>query len=220
MWWYDRQGAIQSQGINFITNLPHFLILLLAFQRFSPENWGLSSSLNADIISLHSRCGTGQDQEPLYKMPTTFECHLEDIISVDMSILFAHRFGMVGRATSVFKCISKVKSPGVALVAKISWPEASRDNEASIIREAHRLGLGLKEITEHIPSLVHLQERTFHKHNTMNIRTALKVEWKGRETGGRVLRMLVNEELQPITRLEGEEFMHGWFQIVRCEWLT
>lgn len=219
VWWYDRQGAIQSQGISFLVNLPHFLVLLLAFQRFSPEDWGLSPSMNADIHSVHTRHCTNESGEALYTMPQSFKCQLEDLIEVDMTIPFAYRYGMVGRATSVFKCTSETKSGSVPLVAKISWPEATRDSEADIIREAHRVGHGVNEITEHLPSLNHLQERTFHEHNTMTIRTILHVEWKGRQTGGRVLRLLVQEELAPITLLMGEKFMDAWFEIVRCEWL-
>jgi len=43
VWWYDKQGAIQSHGINFIQDLPYrdFLVLLLCFERFTPENWGV-----------------------------------------------------------------------------------------------------------------------------------------------------------------------------------
>ncbi|KAG8916881.1 hypothetical protein FRC02_003494, partial [Tulasnella sp. 418] len=32
LWWYDRQGAIQTHGLDFIEDLPHFLVLLIALQ--------------------------------------------------------------------------------------------------------------------------------------------------------------------------------------------
>ena len=31
IWWYDHQGIIRSQAMNFIQDLPRFLVLLLAF---------------------------------------------------------------------------------------------------------------------------------------------------------------------------------------------
>jgi hypothetical protein len=40
-WWYDNEGAIQSHGINFVQNLPHFLVLLLCFERFTLKDWGV-----------------------------------------------------------------------------------------------------------------------------------------------------------------------------------
>ena len=38
IWWYDRQGLIQTEGINLIQDFPRFLILLFAFQRFELED--------------------------------------------------------------------------------------------------------------------------------------------------------------------------------------
>lgn len=39
IWYFDRQGAIQTTGINFIQELPYLAALLFAFQRFSLRNW-------------------------------------------------------------------------------------------------------------------------------------------------------------------------------------
>lgn len=49
LWWYDRQGVIQSTGFNFIQNLPHYLLLLLCFQRFELEDWGINTDLMGDL---------------------------------------------------------------------------------------------------------------------------------------------------------------------------
>ncbi|KAF8877420.1 hypothetical protein BD779DRAFT_1677315 [Infundibulicybe gibba] len=35
VWYYDDRNTVQSFGINFLHDLPYFLVLLLAFQRFS-----------------------------------------------------------------------------------------------------------------------------------------------------------------------------------------
>ena len=42
IWYFDRQGAIQTTGVNFIQDLPYLAALLFAFQRFSVRNWGLN----------------------------------------------------------------------------------------------------------------------------------------------------------------------------------
>ena len=39
VWLYDRDGGIQSTGINSLTDLPRFLVPLFAMQRFSFEAW-------------------------------------------------------------------------------------------------------------------------------------------------------------------------------------
>ncbi|KAG8914764.1 hypothetical protein FRC03_005773 [Tulasnella sp. 419] len=37
MWWYDRQGAIQTYGINFVEVLPYYVVLLILLQRLPGE---------------------------------------------------------------------------------------------------------------------------------------------------------------------------------------
>jgi len=37
IWYYDRQGCIQSEGINFLKDLPSFFVLLYALQRLNLE---------------------------------------------------------------------------------------------------------------------------------------------------------------------------------------
>ena len=37
IWYYDRQGGIQSYGLDIIKNLPHFFVFLLALQRLDLE---------------------------------------------------------------------------------------------------------------------------------------------------------------------------------------
>ncbi|CAE7110951.1 unnamed protein product [Rhizoctonia solani] len=53
VWWCDRQGAIQTTGINFFQDLPHLLVLLLAFQRFTLADWGFDIALDPSIPPRH-----------------------------------------------------------------------------------------------------------------------------------------------------------------------
>ncbi|GBE83532.1 hypothetical protein SCP_0505860 [Sparassis crispa] len=55
VWWYDRQGAIQSSGVNFVTDLPYFLVLLAVFQRFTLKDWGIETSLMNEAEKHHRR---------------------------------------------------------------------------------------------------------------------------------------------------------------------
>ena len=45
MCWYDRQNVLCSDSISFITDFPYFVVLLLVFQRFEYEDWGIISTL-------------------------------------------------------------------------------------------------------------------------------------------------------------------------------
>ncbi|KAF8881290.1 hypothetical protein CPB84DRAFT_254592 [Gymnopilus junonius] len=46
----DRQGIIQSTGISIFHDFSRFLVLLLAFQRFSVKDWGVIPSLNPKAV--------------------------------------------------------------------------------------------------------------------------------------------------------------------------
>ena len=51
-WWYDRHGAIQTSGLNFVKDLPRFLILLFACQDSHPHLCYLSPTQHAALITL------------------------------------------------------------------------------------------------------------------------------------------------------------------------
>ncbi|TFY60464.1 hypothetical protein EVG20_g7403, partial [Dentipellis fragilis] len=51
--WYNRQAAIQAEGINFIQDLRRFFVLLAAFQRFTLEGWGSNIALNPQAKHKH-----------------------------------------------------------------------------------------------------------------------------------------------------------------------
>jgi hypothetical protein len=55
IWYYDRQGGIQSYGLDIIKNLPHFFVFLLALQRLDLEGWGIAKDLSFNTDSRSSR---------------------------------------------------------------------------------------------------------------------------------------------------------------------
>ena len=69
--YFDRQGIIQSDGINLIGDLPRFLVLLLAFQRFDLEDWGVVTALNPKAELVHNpNPPVPQDMEAQHRYPT------------------------------------------------------------------------------------------------------------------------------------------------------
>ncbi|PPQ94398.1 hypothetical protein CVT25_002486 [Psilocybe cyanescens] len=50
IWYYDRQGIVQSDGISIFADFPRFLVLLFAFQRFDLEDWGIIRCLNPKFL--------------------------------------------------------------------------------------------------------------------------------------------------------------------------
>ncbi|KAI0319392.1 hypothetical protein OF83DRAFT_1170275 [Amylostereum chailletii] len=61
--WFDAQGAIHSPGLNLANDLPRYLVLLLAFQRFTMNDWGLCPELDPNAVNAHK--GTERTQNPL-----------------------------------------------------------------------------------------------------------------------------------------------------------
>ncbi|PPQ90091.1 hypothetical protein CVT25_012255 [Psilocybe cyanescens] len=50
IWYYDRQGIVQSDGLSIFADFPRFLVLLFAFQRFGLEDWGIIRCLNPKFL--------------------------------------------------------------------------------------------------------------------------------------------------------------------------
>ncbi|KDN33810.1 hypothetical protein RSAG8_13097, partial [Rhizoctonia solani AG-8 WAC10335] len=67
IWWFDRQGAIQSTGINFIEDLPRLMVFLFAIQRFPLADWGFDVKLDPSIPLRH------HSNTPLTQQPAEYE---------------------------------------------------------------------------------------------------------------------------------------------------
>jgi hypothetical protein len=77
--YFDRQGIIQSDGINLIQDLPRFLVLLLAFQRFNLEDWGVVTALNPKAELVHQlNPPVPQEMEARHRYPTRGDDRRED----------------------------------------------------------------------------------------------------------------------------------------------
>jgi len=110
-WWYDRQGAIQTSGFNFATDLPRFLILLFAWQRFTEEDWGTI---------------------PQGQPGRTFTCDNDvEITLVEDQSLIHRPYGIVGRGTTILRATSTCKN--IPFMIKLSFPEESRIPEPEIL---------------------------------------------------------------------------------------
>ena len=119
MWYYDRQGIIQVGGFNFVQDLPRFLVLLYALQRFELSDWGRNSafivheSLERDEIEKHT----------VILKSFTF------ILQPSSS----QRLVMKGRGTVVMEVSCDELYKG-SMVAKLYWAEEARLSEVEIGR--------------------------------------------------------------------------------------
>ncbi|KAG2070795.1 hypothetical protein BDR04DRAFT_1053775 [Suillus decipiens] len=208
IWYYDRQGTIQSSGINFIQDLPRFMVLLFALQRFEFEDWGR----NKDFLPVQVE---GK------------QCHelkIKDdkLGDVDLLLHSSHdervtHYGLQGRATNVIPVTSEALTKKYGnlqdgMVAKIFWGEASRTSEPEILKRVEEIAKTHDTVNGHIPELL-----WYHKFTklTSSIREALGVPKP--TTGSRVLYILVFRKLYPITKkLNDTELFDVWRQCILC----
>ncbi|KAG2340740.1 hypothetical protein BDR05DRAFT_966616 [Suillus weaverae] len=207
IWYYDRQGIIQCSGINFIQDLPRFMVLLYALQRFELHDWGR----NKDFIPVQVEG----------KQCHEFKIKDEKLGEVDLLLHTSHdervtHYGLQGRATNVVPVTSEALAKKYGnlqdgMVAKIFWGEASRTSEPEILDKVKEIAKVHNTVKDHIPDL--LWHHTF-TNPTSTIREALGVP--NPTTGSRVLYILIFRKLQPITKLHGKQFFDVWRQCILC----
>jgi len=211
IWYYDRQGCIQSEGFNFLEDLPTFLVLLYALQRLKLEQWGLNPSLDARVHKAHfgtlDRNYAREILEPNAMIVTIGGKKFELMRKVHHSTL-----GIIGRGTVAVEAKFQ-DAPDKRYAAKISWPEETRPNEAEVLQEAMNAARGDTDITNHIPTVFATEN---FPHCTANVHKALGIpERKDGHPDPRVLRVIVFPHLQPIVAFK-ERFLYSWLECVRC----
>ncbi|KAG8923730.1 hypothetical protein FRC02_010961, partial [Tulasnella sp. 418] len=207
IWWYDRQGAIQSYGLDFIEDLPHFMVLLLILQQLPPEGLGILNTLDS---SLHI---PGPHGELHFKMGNRL----------------LRSWCIHGRATAIFDIVEQTLPPAIpahlvnlirtdGLLAKLMWVESNRVQEGMIIEEIYkRMAEKMTEedraaVEGHIPDLI--AWKLFDELSTKTIRNDLGIG--ADDISGRVLSLSVFRRLRPITELEGDDFLRAWWDCVLC----
>ncbi|KAG0698935.1 hypothetical protein DFH29DRAFT_834252 [Suillus ampliporus] len=208
MWYFDRQGAIQFSGINFVQDLPRFMVLLLAMQRMENAQWGFNPEFEPT---------PGSSGEIRVPDPEHGSVDLKfDLKSTERTT----HFGLRGRATTVFpvesvklsSLLSDSPNKSKELVAKLYWPEESRESEAEILKKVYKIAESEAQVKGHVPEMV--WSHKFEGTSTANIRKALGID--DAERGSRVFYIIVFRKLIPITTLSGKEFLSAWWQIVVC----
>ena len=212
VWYYDRQGCIQSEGINFFNDLPSFLVLLYALQRLELEQWGLNPSLDDRVRRAHfgtfDRNYAREIVEPNSTLKTADGKEFELTRQV-----FHSNLGIIGRGTVAVRATLKGGPPDKIYAVKISWPEESRPNEAEILRAAMEKAGDDRDITDHIPRVFATQDFPF---RTGTVRTALGFsERQDGHPDSRVMRVIVFPYLRPITSFP-KRFTFSWLECVRC----
>ncbi|KAG9080167.1 hypothetical protein FRC06_006993 [Ceratobasidium sp. 370] len=99
------------------------------------------------------------------------------------------------------------------VVAKISWPNKNRAGEMHIINKARKAA---DDLANHLPLVLGSCDI---REDTGVIRSRLGIDGES-PRAPRVLRIIIFEELHPLTDLRWEEFLTAWLHCVRCHHVT
>ncbi|GLB44274.1 hypothetical protein LshimejAT787_1602040 [Lyophyllum shimeji] len=233
IWYYDRQGIMQSDGIDFVQYLPRFLVLLLAFQRFTLEDWGVIEALNPTAVRAHTPDdhlqppikktrknpwdGPRARAEPITRVEfqsirvlESPRGHPTDLIINNDDYLSHKPHCLPGRATTVLGA-SAPDSNLPDLACKIYHPEVTRQNEGKMLDEIYKI------VESKDPSMKkHLPDMLFYgdlpRCTTQRVRSMSGKAWKGHHT----TRLVVSKKAQPLTTLAGSQFVKSWLEAVKC----
>ncbi|KAG2744858.1 hypothetical protein P692DRAFT_20742868 [Suillus brevipes Sb2] len=231
MWCFDQEDTIQFAGINFIQDLPRFLVLLLALQRMQYTQWGFHPLFEPEP----GFSGPVYVDDPkLGQVDLEFDFDSDDVCS--------SHFGLRGRATTVLPVKSqalsqllrscehpnKPSAPGTDppppgpphntstdMVAKLYWPEESCLSEPEILVKVQAIAEHDSRVKGHVPDMVWFHK--FDETSTTHIRKALGMS--NAAEGSCVFYVVVFRRLEPITSLSGPEFRDAWWQIVICHYI-
>jgi hypothetical protein len=147
--YYDRQGIIQSDGISIVADFPRFLMLLLVFQWFTLEDWGVIPALNTDAVCAHGSDPTSRDafkSRAVIDLDPTFleKCHLQDkdirSVTLQLKQFLLHKpHCLAGQATVIAANATKNGVLDVGMVCKIYHPELQRHHEGKILEVIHHI---------------------------------------------------------------------------------
>ncbi|KAG1893854.1 uncharacterized protein F5891DRAFT_743323 [Suillus fuscotomentosus] len=204
IWYYDRQGIVQCSGIQ---DLPQFMVLLYALQRFKVHDWGQ----NKDLIPVPvqgKRC-------------KEFNIQDKELGTVDLLLHTSHdervtHYGPQGRATNLVAVTSEALTNKYGnlrdgMVAKIFLGEVNRTSESEILKRVEEITKRHATVQDHVPEL--LWHHTFTNPASV-IREVLGVP--DSNTGIRVLYILLFRKLKPIMELQGKELFDVWHQCILC----
>ncbi|KAF8125413.1 hypothetical protein EV363DRAFT_1350545 [Boletus edulis] len=196
-WRYDRQGIVQCSGFNFIQDLPRFLVLLLAMQRFREQHWGLHPDTDPKFGPRPEFHKTTLSNEKGKNIEVTLELS-------DKARVPHYGLNLFSVKSDDLTYPEDAREP----VVKVFWAEATRTSEPKILKRVHDIGKDNKLVERHVPDM--LWYKAFKDASTAKFRERLGLKTEG----ARVL--YIFRKLRPITELTGRDFLHAWWETVQC----
>ncbi|KAJ7194098.1 hypothetical protein GGX14DRAFT_378269, partial [Mycena pura] len=212
--YYDRSIIVKSEPFDFARETAQFITMLKGILDLTENRWGYHPLLPAPrptILYPSQRVLT----HPFGGLAIT----LNDgrLLRVGETIFQSH--GIIGRGTCVSHATMEVEGKKKDVIVKWSWPAKTRTPEADLVKIAAELASasGDSWVLDHLPKILHAEEREFDADSPQQRLS----EHFGEDYELRVLRIVVQERLYPITELttapELSKAFHGIFKCYR--WL-
>ncbi|KAG9311001.1 hypothetical protein JVU11DRAFT_8887 [Chiua virens] len=146
IWHYDYQNAIKTSKLDFIQDLPHFLVLLLVMQWFKNHDWGLHPKIDSCF---------SDPLECLLDSQVVFHDPEKGPVILDCSPMkqLSH-YGLNGHVTNL--CSASVDRVGLTedLVVKLYWDKESHTSKAEILHRANEIADVKLDVKDHVPEMV------------------------------------------------------------------
>ena len=224
--YYDRSIIVKSSPIDFIDDESRFIAMLKGFATLTPLRWGYETLVQAPHLPPRPPpLETGETVSLDILKGQTIKLSNGKLLELGMTVY--HQHGLIGRGTWVLRAKLKKGSEqnessddhdawNRGLIIKLSWSPKSRKSEDIIISEArsHAKACGDLWVLDHLPNVLHAEniDRTSEE----PIKGLMELLGDGYEP--RILRLLVLEELSPITELAIAPVLAEAFRgVFRCE---
>ncbi|KAK1218474.1 hypothetical protein PQX77_018800 [Marasmius sp. AFHP31] len=202
LWYFDREGPIQTSGFDFILQLPYFLAFLYLLQRFQDKHWGFIPQLRSDGSCI--------------RYPTPDKDGEESIFSLEGPEMHTYTYGLGGRCTRTKVGTYMDDERQRRGILKLSSPEISRKSEPSIIEEAVKRCQDSESDDQKtlacLPEVVHWQD--FDDFDTSRIRKRLGLSLVDKRA--RTARAIFLVWYDPITDLTSDwnEFLSVFWDLL------
>jgi hypothetical protein len=211
--YYDRSIVIVSEPLNFIKDQPRFIAVLQALASLSLQQWGYAANVLKPAPLLDNPLRTTDIFDGL-------ELNLCNGSRLRLGGTVFHQHGLIGRGTCVVRATCIEKGNGVSdeawngqLIVKLSWPARSRMSEQVIIEQARSKADNDEHrwVLKHLPKVLHAEDVD------ANLLSQALIDRLGDGYEAHILRMMVQEELFPITeRVTAADLAESFREIFQC----
>ena len=212
--YYDRSIIIVSRPVNFLEDPSRFIAMLHAIANLTLPQVGY-----ADVVKPAPLLDNPRQTTDIFH---GLELRLSNGTRLLLGSTIFHQHGIIGRGTCVVRArrVEKGKYSGTdddawdgPLIVKLSWPAKSRISENSIIEKARNAADHDEHrwVLKHLPKVLHAEDRH------INLLSQALIDRMGNQYEERVLRIMVQEELSPITeQTAAVDLAQSFREIFKC----